>query len=261
MELLALPALTDNYIWMISDGSQAIVVDPGDAAPVRQALQERGLSLAAILVTHRHADHTAGIQALRPLLEGPVYGPPDDAIEGIDILVSEGDSLEVLGLRFDVWDTPGHTAIHVSYLALPSQGMPWPHTLVFCGDTLFSAGCGRLLGGTAEQLLHSLERLADLPADSVLCPTHEYTVSNLRFASAAEPGNQDVADALQQGLALRALGRPTLPTTVAHERRINPFLRCRLPTVAAQALKQGAPDASALSVFATLRQWKNHYPA
>jgi hydroxyacylglutathione hydrolase len=261
MKLLALPAFTDNYIWMISDGRQALVVDPGDATPVLQALQDHQLSLAAILVTHRHLDHTGGLAALRPVLQGPVYGPRHEAIDGLDIPVGEGDRFEALGLQFETWDTPGHTAGHVSYLALPAQGMPWPQTLVFCGDTLFSAGCGRLFDGTAEQLLHSLDRLAALPADTWLCPTHEYTVSNLRFASAADPGNPDVAEALNQSLALRARGEFTLPTQVARERQINPFLRCRQPTVVAQALKQGAPDASALSVFTTLRQWKNHYPA
>lgn len=261
MKLLALPAFTDNYIWMISDGTRAVVVDPGDAAPVLQALQDQRLSLAAILVTHRHPDHTAGLPALRPLLEGPVYGPRHEPIEGIDIHVGEGDTLQALGLNFQVWDTPGHTAGHVSYLALPAEGMPWPQTLVFCGDTLFSAGCGRLFDGTAAQLHHSLDRFAGLPADTWLCPTHEYTVSNLRFASAAEPGNQHVLEALNQSLALRARGEFTLPTTVGRELQINPFLRCRQPTVVAQALKQGAPDASALSVFTTLRQWKNHYQA
>lgn len=261
MKLLALPAFSDNYIWMISDGTRALVVDPGDAAPVLQALQDQQLALAAILVTHKHADHVAGLPELRRIVQGPVYGPRHEAINGIDFPVGDGDTVHELGLTFDVWDTPGHTAGHVSYVALPAQGMPWPQRLVFCGDTLFSAGCGRIFDGTAEQLLHSLDRLADLPADTWLCPTHEYTVSNLRFASAAEPGNPDVAQALTQSLALRARGEYTLPTNVARERLINPYLRCRQPTVAAQALKQGAPDASALSVFTTLRQWKNTFTA
>ncbi|RZL10988.1 MAG: hydroxyacylglutathione hydrolase [Rubrivivax sp.] len=261
MKLVALPAFTDNYIWMLHDGVRAVVVDPGDAAPVLKALQGLQLTLDAILVTHHHLDHTGGLPGLRGVLKGKVYGPAREAIEGVDIKVREGDRLQVLGLDFTVWDTPGHTAGHVSYIAQPADGLPWPQGLVFCGDTLFSAGCGRLFDGTHEQLFTSLDRYAGLPDATWLCPTHEYTLSNLRFAQAVEPDNPAITDAMSRCDRLREREQPTLPTTVVAERAINPFLRCREPAVVAQALNHGAADGSAQTVFTALRQWKNTYRA
>ena len=261
MKLVALPAFTDNYIWMLHDGSQAVVVDPGDAAPVLDALQTLNLSLSAILVTHHHPDHTQGLTALKPVLQGPVYGPLHEPIAGVDLAVTGGHAFSLLGLSWTVWDTPGHTAGHIGYIAQPNSELPCPGSLVFCGDTLFSAGCGRLFDGTHEQLLGSLDRYGELPDDTCFCPTHEYTLANLSFASAVEPGNDSVKAATARCDALRARGEPTLPTTLAVEKQINPFLRCRHPDVVAQALAHGARDASALAVFTALRQWKNQFKA
>jgi hydroxyacylglutathione hydrolase len=255
MNLLALPAFTDNYIWMLHDGHQAVVVDPGDAAPVIEALDRLALQLAGILVTHHHADHVGGVNALRPRLQGPVWGPAHEKIPEPFMPLNEGDAIEVLGLHFQVLDVPGHTAGHIAYAQSGAEQAP----LLFCGDTLFSAGCGRLFEGTPAQMHDSLSKLASLPADSRVCCTHEYTLSNLRFAAAVEPGNTVRADYDARCQALRAEDRPTLPSSIGLERRVNPFLRCTEPEVMASARAQGATDDDAVSVLAALRVWKNGY--
>jgi hydroxyacylglutathione hydrolase len=262
-ELVAIPAFSDNYIWMLHDGSQAVVVDPGDAAPVIQALRDRGLTLAAILVTHHHADHIGGIDELKAHAQHttrspaslPVYGPAGEHISQTTHALSEGDHIEVLGLRFLVIDVPGHTAGHIAYAQQDVATAP----LLFCGDTLFSAGCGRLFEGTAAQMFDSLGKLSALPADSRVCCTHEYTLSNLRFAAAVEPGNVARAAYHERCTALRAAGQITLPSSMALELQINPFLRCQQAEVVSQALAHGAASANPVQVFAALREWKNNY--
>jgi hydroxyacylglutathione hydrolase len=257
MNLVALPAFSDNYIWMLHDDRQAIVVDPGDAAPVAAALDARGLALAAILVTHHHPDHVGGLAALRPRLQGPVFGPAREAIPQPFEPLTDGDSAQALGLRFEVIDVPGHTAGHIAYY-LPSAGDGQP-PILFCGDTLFSGGCGRLFEGTPAQMHHSLGRLAALPGNARVCCAHEYTESNLRFARAVEPANAALADYTAACRALRALGLPTLPSTIAQERAINPFMRCDAPDVITAALGQGAADRSGSAVLGALREWKNQF--
>lgn len=255
MNLLALPAFDDNYIWMLHDGLRVAVVDPGDADPVNAALDAHGLQLAAILVTHHHPDHVAGIDELRPRLQGPVYGPARERIPAPFEPLAEGDRIEVLGLRFDVIEVPGHTAGHIAYVTHDEGASP----LLFCGDTLFSAGCGRLFEGTAAQMQASLARLATLPDTTRVCCTHEYTLSNLRFAAAVEPANADVAAHLRHCEALRAQQQMTLPSTLALERRINPFLRWSEPAVVDAAVAQGAPGRDPVAVFGALREWKNRF--
>ncbi|MFZ4651041.1 MAG: hydroxyacylglutathione hydrolase [Rubrivivax sp.] len=255
MNLAALPAFTDNYVWMLHDGARAVVVDPGDAAPVEAALDEAGLELAGILVTHHHPDHVGGVQALRPRLRGVVHGPARERIPEPFVPVADGQWLELAGLRLQVLDVPGHTAGHVAYYTEDAGEEP----LLFCGDTLFSAGCGRLFEGTPAQLHGSLARLASLPGRTRVCCTHEYTVSNLRFAAAVEPGNEAVAQHLRQSQALREQGRITLPSSIELELQINPFLRCEVPAVIAAARHAGAADTSPVSVFAALREWKNRF--
>lgn len=255
MKLVALPAFTDNYIWMLHDGRHAVVIDPGDAAPVVAALEAQGLELAAILVTHHHPDHVGGVDELRPHLRGPVYGPATERIPAPFVPLSGGASIEVLGQRFDVIDVPGHTAGHIAYL----QRGAAHGALLFCGDTLFSAGCGRLFEGTPAQMAASLARLAALPDDTRVCCTHEYTLANLRFAAAVEPANADIARHTADCRARRDAGEPTLPSTLECERRINPFLRCTEPAVVAAARAQGAANDDAVAVFAALREWKNRF--
>lgn len=255
MELLALPAFTDNYIWLLHDGSRALVVDPGEAAPVQAALDAHGLALAAILVTHHHGDHVGGVDELRARLKGPVYGPAREKIPEPFEPLAAGDRITVLGLDFEVFDVPGHTAGHIAYLHRPADAAP----LLFCGDTLFSAGCGRLFEGTPAQMYRSLSQLAALPGDARVCCTHEYTLSNLRFAAAVEPGNRDIRAHVDWCEARRAGNLPTLPSTIGHELRINPFLRCGVPEVAASARARGAPSDDPVAVFTALREWKNQF--
>lgn len=255
MNLIALPAFSDNYIWMLHDDAKAVVVDPGDAAPVEAALEQRGLRLAAILVTHHHADHVGGIDRLRARLDGPVWGPAREVIPKPFNALQDGDVIDVLGRRFGVIDVPGHTAGHIAYFELDAPAAP----MLFCGDTLFSAGCGRLFEGTPEQMARSLARLSDLPGDTRVCCTHEYTLSNLRFAAAVEPDNPTLQAYTARCVDLRAAGSCTLPSNIALEREINPFLRCREPAVAAAARTQGAMSAEPVAVFAALREWKNRF--
>lgn len=257
--LIALPAFADNYIWLLHDGTQAVVVDPGDAAPVHAALDAMDLILAGILVTHHHADHVGGVDALRGRLQGPVYGPARERIPQPFTPLHDSDSVQLLGQRFAVLEVPGHTAGHIAYVqqALPGQDLPDP--LLFCGDTLFSAGCGRLFEGTPQQMAQSLARLAALPPETRVCCTHEYTLSNLRFAQAVEPGNAAVARHQQHCQALREQGHPTLPSRMALELQINPFLRCSEPPVVAAALAQGGAGEDPVQVLAALRAWKNVY--
>ena len=253
MNLVALPAFTDNYLWILQDGRHAIVVDPGDAAPVAQALDAHGLTLVGIVVTHHHGDHIDGINALRPRLQGPVWGPATERIPEPFLPMRDGDSVELLGTRFEVIDVPGHTAGHIAFFGQPAGEAP----ILFCGDTLFSGGCGRLFEGTAAQMHASLSRLAALPGDTRVCCAHEYTLSNLRFAHAVEPGNAALSAYIVHCEDLRQQGLPTLPSTVATERAVNPFLRASQAEVRASALDQGAASADPVSVFAALREWKN----
>ncbi|MDD2546935.1 MAG: hydroxyacylglutathione hydrolase [Burkholderiaceae bacterium] len=257
MNLLPLPAFTDNYIWMLHDGRQALVVDPGDASPVLQALHTLGLQLQAILVTHHHADHTGGVAALREATGAQVWGPASERIPEPLVRLQHGDTVDVLGLPFAVLDVPGHTAGHIAYYCADLDGAP----LLFCGDTLFSGGCGRLFEGTPAQMLHSLDQLASLPDKTRVCCTHEYTLSNLKFARAVEPDNQALVRYIDQCEALRARQQPTLPSSMALERDINPFLRVRNATVAAaaQGFDARISESDAVAVFAALREWKNEF--
>lgn len=267
MNLAALPAFSDNYIWMLHDGVSAVVVDPGDAAPVLAALDALGLALAAILVTHHHPDHVGGVDALRGRLQGSVYGPAHEKIPLPYVPLTEGQRVDVLGLHFRVLDVPGHTAGHIAYVQTEAAGLllqtapqaALQAPILFCGDTLFSGGCGRLFEGTPAQMAASLAKFAALPAATQVCCTHEYTLSNLRFALAVEPGNAALVAYNNRCLALRAAGTPTLPSAIGLELQINPFLRCGVPEVAAAARTRDAAANDSVSVLAALRTWKNHF--
>ena len=256
MHLHPLPAFTDNYIWVLHDGARALVVDPGQADGVKAYLAEHRLTLDTILITHHHGDHTGGVAALRDATGARVIGPVGEPMPEPLQRVSGGQTVEALGLRFAVIDVPGHTAGHIAYYLEEMDSAP----LLFCGDTLFSGGCGRLFEGTPAQMLASLSRLADLPDATRVCCTHEYTLSNLRFAQTVEPGNADLTQYRQWCDAQRAQNRPTLPSTIALERAINPFLRTHQPPLALAAQTHN-PDCGndPLAVFATLREWKNTF--
>lgn len=255
MNLLALPAFSDNYLWLLHDGRQAVVVDPGDAQPVHAALDALALDLVSILVTHHHADHIGGVEALRPRLRGPVHGPDHPALLPPVSHCADGQTVTLLGLDFHVIGVPGHTLTHVAFYAeVPDQA-----PVLFCGDTLFSGGCGRLFEGTPQDLSRSLQRLAHLPAATRVCCAHEYTLANLRFAQAVEPGNADLSEYVRHCQSVRDRGEATLPSSIGLERRINPFLRCESPEVVLAAMQRGAQADSPVSVLASLRQWKDGF--
>ena len=251
-DITAIPALRDNYIWAIHDGQHAAVVDPGEAAPVLAFLDAHGLRLTAILCTHRHADHTGGIVELREVYNVPVYGRRHPANPHITHDLREGDrlELELPGIAFDIFEIPGHIDDHIAFIA-PG--------ILFCGDVLFGAGCGRNFEGTPAQLLHSLQRLAQLPGDTRVYCAHEYTAANLRFALTCEPHNPDVQRHIAEVERLRAANLPTLPSSIALEKATNPFLRCTQPELIHTLQRRGLPDTGELSVFTALREWRNHF--
>ncbi|WP_433899565.1 hydroxyacylglutathione hydrolase [Pseudomonas sp. PSE1(2024)] len=254
IQISALPAFTDNYIWLLQDHAtqRCAVVDPGDAAPVQAWLDAHpGWVLGDILITHHHHDHVGGVETLKKASGATVYGPASESIPGRDVALKDNDTVRVLGWDFDVYAVPGHTLGHIAY---------YHHGLLFCGDTLFAAGCGRLFEGTPQQMHHSLSRLAALPEDTLVYCTHEYTLSNLKFAAAVEPGNRDIAARLEKVSQQRASGVMTLPSTLALEKLTNPFLRTSEILVTQKVDERNGPQNRAPSeVFAALRAWKDTF--
>lgn len=258
-EITAIPAFDDNYIWLIRNNADthALVIDPGDAAPVIKLLDAKGLQLSAILVTHHHFDHVGGIAALVERYAPVVIGPANESIPGRTQAVTENQivSLPHFAEKFRVIEVPGHTLGHIAYY---SEDFPQP--LLLCGDTLFSAGCGRLFEGTAEQMFQSLNKLAALPGNTQVFCTHEYTLSNLKFALAVEPGNKVIESYAEKVQTLRKQNLPSLPSTIEQELAINPFLRTQELIVKQSA--QARTDVhlcEPVQTFATLRQWKNEF--
>lgn len=253
LSFTALPALESNYIWVLHDARHAVVIDPGVAEPVLTWLKEQRKELAAVLITHHHHDHIGGLDELLAAHPAPVYGPADERIPQISHPAADGELLKLAApaLSLQVLAVPGHTLSHLAFFG---------HGLLLCGDTLFSAGCGRLFEGSSRQMLDSLDRLAALPGETQLLCAHEYTMDNCLFALAVEPENAALVARLDQARALRAQGQPTLPSTLAAELEFNPFLRCDQPAVVAAASKQaGRQMTSRLEVFTALRAWKDHF--
>jgi hydroxyacylglutathione hydrolase len=256
LDVRPIPAFRDNYIWMIraeAGAREVAVVDPGDAGPVLATLAREGLTLAAVLATHHHADHVGGIAQLIAETRAPVFGPARERLPVDAARLAGGDraELDALGLEFSVMDVPGHTAGHVAFTG---------HGALFCGDTLFSAGCGRLFEGSPEQMLASLDALAGLPEETRVFCGHEYTEANLRFASTVEPRNSAIMDYVKRARQARANGRPTLPSTIGLEKRVNPFLRSRHEDVKSSAeARAGRKLPAPVDVFAEIRTWKDTF--
>jgi hydroxyacylglutathione hydrolase len=252
-EVVPVRAFSDNYIWTLRDESRAAVVDPGDAQPVIDYLEREGLELVAIVNTHHHADHVGGNARLLSRWKVPVFGPHDERIPDVTRRVGDGDrvTLPHFDVALDVMEIPGHTRSHLSF---SGDGM------LFCGDTLFAVGCGRLFEGTPRQMHESLSRLAQLADDTRVYCGHEYTLSNIRFAKALEPDNAALLALEQRAAAQRERDLPTLPTDIGQEKATNPFLRVTEPqVVAAASTYAGRPLEGPVDVLAAIREWKNNY--
>ncbi|WP_199608632.1 hydroxyacylglutathione hydrolase [Flocculibacter collagenilyticus] len=253
-QVIPIAAFSDNYIWCLINNNNAVVVDPGDAKPVLQFLQEEQLTLTAILVTHHHWDHTDGIEALLTAYPGiTVYGPYNPSIDGLTHRLKEHDEIEIKSIEasFKILEVPGHTLDHIAY---------FDSTNLFCGDTLFSGGCGRLFEGTPEQMHHSLTKLTQLPDSTKVYCTHEYTKANLMFALAVEPNNAALSDYRDQVVELRNKEVPTLPSNIKLEKEINPFLRSAISSIKEHCEQHTGHELnSEIAVFAATRKWKDNF--
>lgn len=250
-----IPAFNDNYLWLIENESECWVVDPGDATPVKAALESRGKSLTGILVTHHHRDHIGGIEEL--LTPGmQVIGPHENPFPLVNNPVHQGQILNVCGVEFTAIEVPGHTLNHLAYFAQPQDQPP----MLFCGDTLFSGGCGRLFEGTAKQMYESLNKLQDLPDETLVYCAHEYTMANLHFAISLEPQNNLLQERIKQVSKMREQNIPSIPSTISIEKSTNPFLRVESSELIQNALKFNAQsEATPSDIFATIRKMKDQF--
>ena len=255
-EIFPIRALSDNYVWTLVKEEQAIIVDPGEARPVLETLEKLKLELKSIVITHHHFDHTGGIEELKNLFNCEVLGPSGGHIKGINRPLSDNEEFDVLGKKFIALATPGHTMDQLAYFSDEAYSEP----ILFCGDTLFSAGCGRVFEGTHLQMYNSLSRFTSLPTNTKVFCGHEYTQSNLAFAITVEPQNQFIKDKIEEVKKLRELDKETLPSDIASELKINPFLRCNEKTVVDAAINySGNEIIEPHEVFGAIRDWKDNF--
>ena len=256
LEIFPIKVLSDNYVWTLVQGKEAIVVDPGDAAPVAETLNELKLDLKSIIITHHHFDHTGGIQSLKDKYKCEVYGPGGGHIQGISSPLSDNEEFEVLGKKFIALATPGHTLDQLAYYSEEACSEP----ILFSGDTLFSAGCGRIFEGTPLQMYESISRFSVLPDNTKVYCGHEYTQSNLAFAITVEPDNQFIKDKIKEVNTLREQNRETLPSDIGSELQINPFMRCEEQTVIDAATNYlGSELKKPYEVLSAIRDWKDNF--
>ena len=266
LNISPISAFSDNYIWLLydEDSREAFVVDPGDAAPVEAALKEMQLSLTGILITHHHWDHTGGIDELLNAYPNiPVYGPTNEKITQINnrLVDTQTILLDMFDLTLSVMTVPGHTLDHIAYYWSNTEHATQPSGILIAGDTIFAGGCGRMFEGTPEMFLQSLNKITQLPDDTVLYCSHEYTLANLAFAQAVEPNNSDITQRLIRERHKREQQIPTLPSSIGLELATNPFVRCQQPAVINSAnSKSGQTQTTPADVFAVLRAWKNDFP-
>ena len=256
MNIQSIKAYSDNYIWLITTNEGNLVIDPGEAAPVINYMQQHSLRLTDILITHHHYDHVGGVLELKKDISGKVIGPANDQIEGLDKRVTHNNVIESCGLKFEVIEIPGHTLDHIAYF-LADNDQP----RLFCGDTLFSGGCGRVFEGTNFQMYQSLEKLQALPSNTLIYCGHEYTISNLKFAKEVEASNVNILEYIEACQLKLAQGLPTLPSTLETEQRINPFMRCAVSDLR-QSISHKMPNSNSASdseIFSYLREWKDSF--
>lgn len=267
LKVSSVGAFSDNYIWVFGQdgGRDVCIVDPGDAAPVLAALYSQDLQLSSILLTHHHADHIGGVKELLAGFPGtPVYGPKSSKIDSVTSRISDGDKLYLAAVDFSTVSVPGHTLDHIAYYASGHSGVENPKNgVLFCGDTLFAGGCGRIFEGNPAMMYKSLVKLASLPGSTMVYCAHEYTQANLRFAIVADPGNPDTIERLQQVNNARNAGISTVPSMLSMELRTNPFLRCHTRAVRETVIERmNIPsDSNEIEVFAALRRWKDSFIA
>ena len=246
-------AFSDNYIWLVTTNEGSIVIDPGESSKTIELLKKRDLNLKAILITHHHFDHTGGIDEVKLFSSTKVYGPKND-ISSIDVRVEVGQALSLIGIDFEIIELPGHTMDHIAFYT-NNNGNP----LLFCGDTLFAGGCGRVFEGTFEQMHESLMKLKSLPANTKVYSGHEYTTANLSFAKEVEPLNKNIISRYNEVLKLRKEGIPTLPTTIEIELKTNPFFRCDVEEIQDSLLKKFTIERNEQEIFKALREWKDNF--
>ena len=252
IHIMPIKAFQDNYIWCFHDTQNAIVVDPGAADPVISMLNSQGFKLTGILITHWHFDHIGGVEKLLSFSQCPVYGPDSSKIDCISEIVTENDTINLLGCGFEIITVPGHTLDHIAFFCAD-------YAWLFCGDTLFAGGCGRMFEGSAKMFYASLQKLVKLPRNTQIFCAHEYTLNNLAFAETVEPDNQDIKKRIMITTNTLSDKGCSLPSTIDDELKTNPFIRVDNVSVIESALNQGAQSSNPIDIFAALREWKNHF--